>query len=179
MKSKMKIKVKYLLGTAVILIIIIIIATNISTEIVENAENDNQTIIEPEEEISDEINYETNIVLYYPDKQSGVITKENRIIDARELIDNPYAYTLNLLIQGPKNENLINTIPDGTRVNSATLKKGTLYIDLSTEFLNSNGMDSINSIVNTMSEFNEINTIKFTIEGQKKDGLKEEYLRTN
>ena len=40
-----------------------------------------------------------------------------------------------MLIAGPENEKLESAIPEGTKVNSCTLKGNILYIDLSKEFI--------------------------------------------
>jgi len=161
----------------IILIVSIIIAIicNISTERENNVENIPE--IQPEEEISEEQMRQTKIKLFFVDNTSGILAQEERNIDSKELIDNPYKYIINLLIEGTKDENLKNTIPEGTKLNSAKLDKGTLCIDLSSEFLNGGGTDSIYSIVNTVTEFTEINSVKFTIDGEIKEGLTESFVR--
>ena len=157
------------------MIITIIIIGTISTEVEKNVENISE--IQPEEEISDEEMRQTNINLYFEDATTKILSEEERKIDSKDLIDNPYKFVLDLLIEGPKNENLDNPIPEGTKLNSIKYEKGILYVDLSSEFLNSNGTNSIYSIVNTMTEFTEINGIKFTIDGEIRDGLKETFVK--
>lgn len=161
----------------IILLVFIIIAIicNISTEIENNVENIPE--IQPEEEISEEQMRQTKVKLYFIDNTSGILSQEERNIDSKELIDNPYKYIINLLIEGPKNENLKCAIPEGTKLNSVNLDKENLCVDLSSEFLNGSGTDSIYSIVNTVTEFTEINSVKFTIDGEIKEGLTEAYLR--
>ena len=160
-----------------IIIVSILIIGTISTEIDKNVENISE--IQPEEEISDEEMRQTNLDLYFEDSTSRILVKEERKIDSKNLIDNPYKEVLNMLIQGPKSEKMTNPIPEGTKINNTKYEKGILYIDLSSEFLNSNGTNSIYSIVNTMTEFNEINGVKFTIDGEVKDGLKETFVKIN
>lgn len=164
---------------AIVALIVGIIILNVSTEIEQSAEENGIQIqeIQPEEEIPEENSYETNVTLFFPDASSGVMSKENRTIDARELIDNPYLYVMNLLIKGPENKGLINPIPEDTKVNSAVFNKETLNIDLSKEFLKGSGTDPVYSIVDTMSNFNEVKNIKITIDGEEKEGLKEKYVR--
>ena len=169
-------KKKIIITIIVIIIFSILIIGSISTEIDKNV--DNITEIQPEEEISDEEMRQTNINLYFEDSISKVLVKEERKIDSKNLIDNPYKIVLEMLIKGPESETMNNPIPDGTKLNNAKYEKGILYVDLSSEFLNSNGTNSIYSIVNTMTEFTEINGIKFTIDGEIKDGLKEIYVKT-
>ena len=170
MKKK---KIIFILGF--IIIVIILIISSISTEVENNVENIEE--IEPEQEISEEEVRQTVVSLYFEDKISGILAKEERKVDSKNLIDDPYKYILELLLNGPEQEDLNNPIPEGTKLNSIKYEKGILYIDLSSEFLNSNGTNSIYSIVNTMTEFTEINGIKFTIDGEIKDGLKETFVK--
>ena len=60
---------------------------------------------------------------------------EGRLIDVKELVNEPYRKLMELLMQGPQNIGLTKTIPDGTRVNKAEVKGDTLYLDLSKEFV--------------------------------------------
>ena len=159
--------------------LVIIFLCNFSTEYEQNVERggENQIIIEPEEEIPEEVNYETSIKLYFADATSGVLVSEERRIDARMLIDNPYLFVIKLLIEGPNSDSLKRVIPEDTKVNNVALKNGTLNVDLSEEFLNSTGTDSIYSIVNTLSEFNEVDRINFLINGEAKEGLRESFVK--
>ena len=158
-----------------IIAIIILITCSISTEIENNVENIEE--IQPEPEISEEEIRQTTVNLYFEDKTSGVLAKEERKIDSKNLIDNPYKYVLELLLDGPENEDLNNPIPEGTKLNDIKFEKGIIYIDLSKEFLNANGTNAIYSVVNTLSEFTEVNGVKFTIDGEVKDRLKDVFLK--
>ena len=102
-------------------------------------------------------------------------------IDANNLIKNPYEYLINLLIEGPKNENLIKSIPEGTKINSVFLEGDILKIDFSNEFLNSENLNnSVNSILNTVTQLNEINGIKILINGEEDKNFKDTiYLEKN
>ncbi len=170
-------KKKITITIILIIIISILIIGTISTEVDKNVENIAE--IQPEEEISDEEMRQTNVDLYFEDSTSRILVTEERKMDSKELIDNPYKKVLDMLIQGPESEKLTNPIPEGTKLNNAKYEKGILYVDLSSEFLNSNGTNSIYSIVNTMTEFTEINGIKFTIDGEVKDGLKDIFVKMN
>ena len=159
-----------------IIAIIILIACSISTEVENNVENIEE--IQPEPEISEEEMRQTTVILYYEDAISGVLAKEERKIDSKNLIDEPYKYVLELLINGPQIEDLNNPIPEGTKLNDIKFEKGIVYIDLSKEFLNANGTNAIYSIVNTLSEFTEVTGIKFTIEGKAEEKLKDVYINS-
>ena len=80
-----------------------------------NIQKEEITEYTPEEEISDNQMRQTMISLYF--KSDNVLIPEARLIDVKELINNPYEKVLNMLIEGPKNEKLEKTIPEGTKIN--------------------------------------------------------------
>ena len=159
-----------------IIAIIILIACSISTEVDNNVENIEE--IQPEPEISEEEMRQTVVNLYFEDAISGVLAKEERKVDSKNLIDNPYKYVLELLLNGPKIEDLNNPIPEGTKLNDLKFEKGIVYIDFSKEFLNANGTNAIYSVVNTLSEFTEVTGIKFTINGKSEEKLKDIFINS-
>lgn len=168
---------KKIITTIIIVIIFITIILvglfNISTEIEQNVDNNNEIL--PEEEILEEQNLETEIKLYFTDSTSNILSYETRKINSKELIKNPYGYILELLFKGPSENKYKNEIPSNTKINNVNFKKGILYVDLSEEFLNSNGTNSIYAIVNTVCQFNEVEKVKFTIDGKDINNLKEYY----
>lgn len=141
---------------------------------------DEEKIIEytPQEEISEEQMRQTIISLYYLNGEQ--LLPEARMIDVKELIENPYEKILNLLLEGPKNENLKNAIPQGTKINKIEKQGENLIIDFSKEFIeNHEGGEekeklTIKSIVNTVTELTEINGIKILIDGEENKSFKEE-----
>lgn len=173
MKKMFILKVVIIIATISILAILIIL--NFSTEVVENVEN--ETVIEPEEEISEEQMRQTAITLYFEDKESMQLVTEEKKVDAKDLVDNPYLYIVNLLILGPNSENLQNPIPEGTKVNKAELNGDCVTVDLSKDFLNSSGTNAIYSIVNSLTELKEVNSVKFLIDGEEQDNMKEAFVR--
>ena len=170
---------KIIFRTILIIIIVLALALliffNVSTEVVENVEN--ETVIEPEQEISEEQMRKTSVILYFEDKESLELVKEERKVDAKNLLDNPYMYIVNLLINGTESQNLQNPIPEGTKVNKVELKGDCVNVDLSKEFLNSSGMNSIYAIVNSLTELKEVNSVKILIDGEETENLKEPYVR--
>lgn len=173
MKKMFILKVVIIIATISILAILIIL--NFSTEVVENVEN--ETVIEPEEEISEEQMRQTAITLYFEDKESMQLVTEEKKVDAKDLVDNPYLYIVNLLILGPNSENLQNPIPEGTKVNKAELNGDCVTVDLSKDFFNSSGTNAIYAIVNSLTELKEVNSVKFLIDGEEQDNMKEAFVR--
>lgn len=166
---------KVIIIIAIISILAILIVLNFSTEVVENVEN--ETVIEPEEEISEEQMRQTAITLYFEDKESMQLVTEEKKVDAKDLVDNPYLYIVNLLILGPDGENLQNPIPEGTKLNKAELNGDCVTVDLSKDFLNSSGTNAIYAIVNSLTELKEVNSVKFLIDGEEQDNMKETFVR--
>ena len=98
-----------------------------------NIQKEEITEYTPEEEISDNQMRQTMISLYF--KSDNVLIPEARLIDVKELINNPYEKVLNMLIEGPKNEKLEKTIPEGTKINKIEKEGENLIIDFSKEFI--------------------------------------------
>lgn len=142
-------------------------------------ENTTVTEIIPEEEISEEQERETMVVLYFKNTENEELVKETRVIDVKKLTNNPYQILIEMLIEGPKNEKLQTTIPQGTKINNVYLKENIVYIDFSKEFIDNHkgGKEeekTINSIVNTLTELTEVKYVKILIDGKEnmkfKDG---------
>ena len=149
------------------------------------SKNNEQQVNEiiPEEEISEEQMRQTIVSLYFYNESSKSLVSEGRLIDAKELIQEPYKKLMELLIEGPQNTSLSKTIPDGTRVNKAELRGETLYLDLSKEFIeNHQGGEeqesiTIYSIVNTMTNLTEVNAIKILIKRKENQAFKDNKIK--
>ena len=152
--------------------LIVVILACASFYIFKQLSNNNAIIEEyvPEQEISDEQVRRTIVKLYFKEINSDTLKCENRSIDSKELLSNPYLALVNLLIAGPTDDGLENIIPASTVVNSASLSGNTAIIDLSNSFISSVSdvniaSNMIYSIVNTLTELTEVNTVKFLIDG--------------
>ena len=137
----------------------------------------------PEEEITEEQYRQTIVSLYFADKETGELLPEARMIDIKEIINDPYNVLMNMLIEGPKNEKFTKVIPDGTKVLNINKEGDTLTIDFSSEFLNYDKNadiaknNLIYSIVNTMTELTEINHVKFLVNGEVNSDFSDTYVR--
>lgn len=169
-------KNKKLLLFAIILFIILLILI-ISLFLIRNKFNKetNHQLTEytPAQEFSDDEIRKTIISLYFKNIETNSLIAEAKAIDVKELYKDPYTYLINMLITGPESEKLESAIPEGTKVNSCTLKGNTVYVDLSKEFVNNapSGITEesmiIYSIVNTLTELNEVSGVKFLINGEE------------
>ena len=140
----------------------------------------------PEEEITEEQNRQTIVSLYFLEKETNALAPETRLVDIKEIMNTPYDKLVNMLIEGPKNEKYTRLLPENTKLNKTYLEKDMLYIDFSNEFLNYNKEDPtvkqniIDSLVKTLTQLTEINSIKILINGEENEEFNEIYtLRSN
>lgn len=72
-------------------------------------------------------------------------------------------------VEGLKEQDLLKTIPNGTKINTISVKDNTCYLDLSSEFLEKRTDISDNvaiySVVNTLVELPNISRVQFSING--------------
>lgn len=133
----------------------------------------------PQEEISESQIRKTIISLYFKNNETNSIIPEARCIDVKELYNEPYKYLIEQLIKGPESDKLSCIIPNGTKVNSCTIKENIVYVDLSKEFIENakEGIDEesmiVYSIVNTLTELNEVSEVKILIEGEENKAFKD------
>ena len=148
----------------------------------QNTQSEENQII-PEEEISEDQMRQTLVSLYFYNNDTNSLASEGRLIDVKELLDNPYKRLMELLIEGPQNANLSKTIPDGTKVNKAEIKGDILYLDLSKEFIENHAggeeaeSATIYSIVNAMTNLTEVNAVKILIDGEENKSFKDNKIK--
>ncbi len=167
-----------------VVLIIILIGGYFGIRYVKNRET--ETTVEeyiPQEEITEEQVRQTIVSLYFPNKETSEINPEARLIDIKEIINNPSEKLINLLMEGPKNDKNKKVIPEGTKINKNYLEEDCAVLDFSPEFLNYSKEDEkekqnmINCIVNTLTELTEINKVKIVIDGNENQEFNEVYSR--
>lgn len=184
----MKIKKIYLIIIAVLLIILSIILWAYFNREEEVTQKINE--ITPGQEISDEQLRNTTISLYYIDKETGEIKFENKLIDAKILMENPYKKIIEIWLEGPNNEKLKSNCSKNVKLNKAEIQGDCVVIDFSKEFIEEyNGTKEeetklIYSLVNTLTELTEVNSIKILIDGEENKylgnlNLSEKYIKLN
>ena len=166
------------------MILIIILAGGFFTiKYLKNKEKTSNKIKEyiPEEEITEEQARKTIITLYFLSKETKELLPEARMINLKEIINNPWEKLINLLIEGPKNDKTINIIPKETKLLKTELKDDCLIIDFSNEILNYDKTEEknkkilIDEILKTVTQFNEINKIKILVDGKENKEFNEIY----
>ena len=173
-------KNKRIIAVIVLILIIVlgfIIYKNVS---IKNQEDEYQDYI-PEEEISDEQMRQTKIILYFANNETGELETEIKVVDANTLIKNPEKQIMELLIKGPQSSDLKKLIPDGTILHDIKIENSCAIINVSNEFLNYQNDEEkyniINSIVNSLTNLKEINSVKFLINGEENENLSETYMK--
>jgi len=167
---------KILMYVGIIILILIVISLGYLIYININFQENEKVIINeytPEVEITDEQLRETIVTLYFMNIQTAELVPEARQIDVKELLENPYKKIMQLLIDGPKNEQLIKIIPEGTYINKIEEKNGIVMIDFSEEFIKDQRLGKeqeqliIDSIVNTLTELTEVSEVRILINGEE------------
>lgn len=163
----------------VFLVIVIIggIVTYFAIKHLEKKQYDEIQNYTPQEEISDEQMRKTIISLYFKEAEKTELVTEARLIDAKLLINEPYKVLLTMLIQGPQNENNKQLIPKNTIINKVELNGDILEVDLSDAFIKEfEGTEeekkmAIYSMLNTLTQLNEVNKMRILINGEKDKGF--------
>lgn len=170
-----------IIGIAITIIVAILVGVYFY---IAGKEPENQiTEYTPQEEITDEQMRQTIVSLYF--KNDNGLIPEARLMDVKELISNPYEKIVTMLIEGPKNENLQKTIPEGTKVIKIERDGEILALDFSEEFVSNHigGEEqeklTIQSIVKTVTELTEVNGIKIKINGEENKEFKDGKIKFN
>ncbi len=165
----------FIIGIAITIIVVILVGVYF---FIAGKESENEiTEYTPQEEITDEQMRQTIVSLYF--KNDNGLIPEARLMDVKELISNPYEKILNMLIEGPKNENLQKTIPEGTKIIKIEREGEILVLDFSEEFISNHvgGEEqeklTVQSIVKTVTELTEVNGIKIKINGEENKEFKD------
>lgn len=176
---------KILIYIGIILGIIFVVFLGWLVSVNKDAEKNEIQEIVPAEEISESQLRQTIITLYFMNKEKGELEPEARQIDVKMLLENPYETLVNMLIEGPKNENLIGIIPQGTKINNIEIKEEIVYIDFSDDFIKEQNLGEnqekmiINSILKTLVELREVNGIKILINGAENSCFPDEAVNFN
>ena len=154
-----------------LVVIVIILGILICSVLIFNANVEVEYV--PESEIEDVDLRKTMVTLYFENTENKELQKESRLIDSKILLNSPYEELIKMLIEGPASSFLHKNLPDSTKIIGTELKGDCLYINFSKEFVDNcsneeqERMNIIYSVVNTVCELNEVNSVKFLIEGEE------------
>jgi len=139
----------------------------------EDAENIEQDTEAEEEDSGEEQeepgSTEITINVYYSNDTAEYLVPESRIISS----ENKYVDALYELMKKPIDDSLVPLVPDTARINEVEVVDGNARVDLSQEFLEDRFVsDTVDilllySIVNTLTQFPEVNSVELYIDGEK------------
>lgn len=141
-----------------------------------SSQQGNQSPSEPSP--TDKQDFARKAALYFSDDQAMYLVAEQRTIhpESDQVADVAKA-ELEELIQGPTNQDLLNTIPVETRVLDVEVNDGLATVNFSEELSSKHSGGStgetmtIFSIVNTLTELDGIDRVQILIEGEKRETL--------
>lgn len=132
--------------------------------------NRNNVLINPV--ISPDKTNTQTVTLYFSDDQANFLSPENREIEVKQS-QTLETQIVEQIIAGPKNKNLYPTVPTETKIRNIKTEEGICYVDLSNDFVTKSGGGSagetmtIYSIVNSLTELENVKKVQFLIEGEK------------
>lgn len=133
----------------------------------------------PQEEISEDQLRQTIVSLYFMNKETKQLVPEARLVDIKEIINDPCGKLVQLLIEGPKSDKNERIIPQNIRLNKCYMDDDCVILDFTEEILNINKTDEkdnlINSLVNTLTQLTEVNSVKIIINGNESNEYSEIY----
>lgn len=122
---------------------------------------------------------EYDIVLYFGDSQAEYLHPELHTVEFESEPDSVKIaqQIVNELIAGPIDDNLIPTIPPGTKLLSLVIEDEIAYVDFSEELKTNHWGGSagetmtITSITNSLTELEAIGKVQILIDGEKQESL--------
>lgn len=119
---------------------------------------------------------EETVTIYLPDNARRYLVRESFTVDAQQAKDQPRCIMEQLLSAG-ENGNPTSCIPTGTKLLSIDVENGICTVNLSSQFSSELERSfaaermAVYSIVNSLTELPEINTVDFLIAGAPIDTL--------
>lgn len=133
----------------------------------------------PAEEISENQSRQTTVLLYFLNPNTNQLKSEGKILNTNDLLKNPYKLIVEKLIEGPIDKNLQKVFPENTKIIDANLSNDCVILNFSEEILNykddTQKFNIINSLLNTLTQLSEVNTIKILVNNEINDRLSQEY----
>ena len=140
----------------------------------ETEKKDDSEVKKPEDPNKKFQTMEINV--YYPDENATVliaVPRSIKFVDENE----KYSAALSELMQKPKEEGLTNIFPKHTKIKNVYRNSDTVVVDFDKDIAKnfvggSTGEEFlVNSVVNTLTEFNEVKQVRFLIDGKEIETL--------
>ena len=117
------------------------------------------------------------VKVYYPDESGLRLVGVNREVEVNDSDESKYKAAVEAVMTPPKEKNLAKVAPNNSSLIDVKVKDGTAMVNLSKNIKvgfvgGSTGEELlIGSVVNTLTEFKEVNSVKFLIDGQEVETL--------
>ena len=145
-------------------------SSNTEVSTTEDSSTSQETSVTSQEtENNNSSNEEVTINVYYADQNGEYLIGEARILSG----GSKYVDAISEMMKEPIDSSLVKLIPESTKINSVTVNDGIAKVDLSKNFVDDKfpgeTMDIlvIYSIVNTLTEFPDVNSVEFYIDGTR------------
>ena len=159
-----------------IIVIIIFIIIILGIFIVLNVDIETEYV--PESEFEEKDLRKTIVNLYFREKETKNIVEENRLIDSKELLKNPYETLIKLLILGPENSNNEKIIPNNIKLEKVKYENGIVRISFNEEYekISEDEKNLIyESVYKTLIKLTEVSDVKIisTVNENDENGILE------
>lgn len=152
-----------------IIIAVVIAILLITTIVVFNMEIETEYV--PEVEVSSEELRKTMISVYFKNKATNDLNKENILIDTKTLLKNPYGEFVGMLFNDPDDENLISVFPSNVKRPNVYIEKGTVIVEFSEDSglnVQSEDWQQIKeALFNTLLQLKEVEAVKLIVGGKE------------
>jgi spore germination protein GerM len=152
-----------------IIVLVVIAVIIVLLLLISNRKDKNTELIDPNEENIRVV----QIALYFKDNNTQKLDKEYRFVNIEDVKVDVAGTIMKELINGPTYENLVATMPTGTKVNNIEIKNNQIILDVSKEFMDNKSSSladqtlTIYSVVNSLTEIKEIDQVKFLVDGKE------------
>ena len=116
----------------------------------------------------------TSLTLYFANWDASALQREQRQVRQTAT---PARQAVEELLAGTNSEGMVAVIPAGTRLRGFSVRDGVAYVDLSDAILQTPNRGSavetliVSSLVNTLTEFSDIEQVRILIEGKEVETL--------
>lgn len=113
----------------------------------------------------------TSVKLYFPTSDAMYLAWERRSVETQNSLSMEKTVITELL-KGPESENLIAVIPSDVKVLNVETNNGVCFVNFSSDFVSkftggtSTGMFIVYSIVNSLCELDDVDSVQILIEGK-------------
>lgn len=153
----------------------------VKKEVQNKNDKDKQTeqkkVVTPEKKTQSENPLKTlDVKVYYPDEDGMNLVAVKRQIKIHNDSEK-YFETVKLLLEQPKEKNLTKIFAKNAKIDSVTFKDGTATVDFNKNITKgfaggSTGEETlINSVVQTLTEFDEVKQVRFLVDGKEVETL--------